>query len=138
MLAAIAGAASVFCAAGAEAQLSPAQMAFSALERQLILDCYARSAGGGGRGHGRGRGGGLPPGIQRRVERGGTLPPGIARQYLPPDLSRTLPPVPSGYARQIGGGDVVRDRDRPGHGCHPRRDLPRLIDWKDSLGSGVI
>lgn len=32
---------------------------------------------------------------------------GIARQYLPPDLSRSLPALASGYARQIVGSDVV-------------------------------
>lgn len=95
-------------APAAWAQDSVAQRVFSALERQLILDYYARAAAGGtGRGHGRGRGGGLPPGIQRRLERGGTLPPGIARQVLPPDLSRQLPFLPSGYARQIVGNDVL-------------------------------
>jgi Ni/Co efflux regulator RcnB len=95
-------------AATANAQPSVGQLVFSELERRLILDYYARSAASGpGGGRGRGRGGGLPPGIQRRVERGGTLPPGIARQYLPQDLSRQLPALPSGYARQIVGGDVV-------------------------------
>jgi hypothetical protein len=91
---------------------------FSDLERQLILDYYARQAaasggggssggGGPGQGHGRGHGGGLPPGIQRRLDRGGTLPPGIARQGLPPGLAGQLPAPPSGYARQIVGADVV-------------------------------
>jgi len=92
-------------APAAGAQPSIGQLLFSELERRLILDYYARSSGGNKRG--RGRGGGLPPGIQRRVERGGTLPPGIARQYLPQDLSRQLPGLPSGYARQIVGSDVL-------------------------------
>jgi hypothetical protein len=99
-------------ATAARAQ-SPAQVLFSDLERQLILDYYARQAaaagggGGPGQGHGRGHGGGLPPGIQRRLDRGGTLPPGIARQALPPGLAGQLPPSPSGYIRQIVGADVV-------------------------------
>jgi len=96
-------------ASPAVAQDTTAQRVFSAIERQLILDYYARTAtsGGPGRGNGRGRGGGLPPGIQRRLERGGTLPPGIARQVLPPDLSRQLPLLPSTYTRMIVGNDVL-------------------------------
>jgi Ni/Co efflux regulator RcnB len=99
----------VVVAPPAGAQLPIGQLVFSELERRLILDYYASqsSASSQGRGHGRGHGGALPPGIQRRVDRGGTLPPGIARQYLPQDLSRQLPPVPSGYARQVVGSDVV-------------------------------
>ncbi len=105
---ALAGLAILSTAPDARAQDSVAQRVFTAIERQLILDYYARAASGGpGRGHGRGRGGGLPPGIQRRLERGGTLPPGIARQVLPPDLTRQLPLLPSGYARQIVGNDVL-------------------------------
>jgi hypothetical protein len=92
-----------------------AQILFSELERRMILDYYARQAaptgggggGGQGRGHGRGNSGGLPPGIQRRLERGGSLPPGIARHGLPPGLAGQLPPSPSGYIRQVVGADVV-------------------------------
>ncbi len=50
---------------------------------------------------------GLPPGIQKKLERGGTLPPGIAKKYLPEDLDRDLPPAPSGYERIIHGSDVL-------------------------------
>ena len=50
---------------------------------------------------------GLPPGIQKKLARGGTLPPGIAKQYLPDDLSRQLPPPPHGYERVIHGSDIL-------------------------------
>ena len=50
---------------------------------------------------------GLPPGIKKKLERGGTLPPGIAKQYLPDDLSRQLPPPHQGYERVIYGHDVL-------------------------------
>jgi hypothetical protein len=95
---------------------SPAQILFTDLERRLIQDYYARQGAGSsglsqgagpGQGHGRGHGGGLPPGIQRRLDRGGTLPPGIARQALPPGLAGQLPPSPTGYIRQVVGADVV-------------------------------
>ena len=50
---------------------------------------------------------GLPPGIAKKLARGGTMPPGIAKQYLPNDLDRQLPPVPQGYERSIVGNDVL-------------------------------
>lgn len=50
---------------------------------------------------------GLPPGIQKKLERGGTLPPGIAKRYLPDDLEHHLPPPPYGYERTIVGNDVL-------------------------------
>ncbi len=49
----------------------------------------------------------LPPGIQKKLERGGTMPPGIAKNYLPNDLTRELPPPPHGYERTIVGSDVL-------------------------------
>jgi Ni/Co efflux regulator RcnB len=91
---------------------SAAQILFSDLERRMIMDYYARQAasqagGGQGQGRGRGHGGGLPPGIQRRLDRGGTLPPGLARKALPPGLAGQLPAPPNGYIRQVVGSDVV-------------------------------
>ena len=50
---------------------------------------------------------GLPPGIQKKLERGGTMPPGIAKRYLPDDLEHRLPPLPHGYERTIVGNDVL-------------------------------
>jgi hypothetical protein len=57
-------------------------------------------------------GGGLPPGLQRNVERRGQLPPGLQRQYeqrgrLPPGLERRLSPLPPGYAYRVRGADVL-------------------------------
>ena len=39
--------------------------------------------------------------------KGGWLPPGIAKQQLPADLARRLPPVPSGYERVVVDGRVL-------------------------------
>jgi hypothetical protein len=50
---------------------------------------------------------GLPPGIARNLARGKPLPPGIAKQYLPDELIRALPPVRSGYERVIVDGKVL-------------------------------
>jgi Ni/Co efflux regulator RcnB len=50
---------------------------------------------------------GLPPGIQKKLDRGGTLPPGIAKRYLPDDLEHRLPPPPHGYERTVVGSDVL-------------------------------
>ena len=66
----------------------------------------------------------LPPGLQKKVERGGELPPGwqkkIARgevldaqvyrhsRPLPPELSKRLPPQPSGTIVITVEGKVVR------------------------------
>ena len=49
----------------------------------------------------------LPPGIAKKLERGGTMPPGIAKQYLPHELDRDLPPAPHGYERRVVGSDVL-------------------------------
>ncbi len=50
---------------------------------------------------------GEPTGIARNLERGKPLPPGIAKQVLPGDLSRRLPPVRDGYERLIVDGRVL-------------------------------
>ena len=62
--------------------------------------------------NGNGRGTGLPPGLQRRVDRTGQLPPGLQRRV---DRTGQLPP---GLQRRRGGrftdrgGFVGRDRPR--------------------------
>lgn len=48
----------------------------------------------------------LPPGIRQKLARGGAMPPGIAKQALPGDLYRQLPPR-DGQAYHIIGTDVV-------------------------------
>ncbi len=62
---------------------------------------------GRGRGQGRGRGGGLPPGLQKQLERNGTLPPGLAKRELPPGLQSKLGDAPPGTERVIAGDAVV-------------------------------
>lgn len=49
----------------------------------------------------------IPPGIAMNLERGKPLPPGIAKQVLPMDLHRRLPPLPNGYERVIVGDRVL-------------------------------
>ena len=49
----------------------------------------------------------LPPGIEKNLARGKALPPGIAKQVLPADLSRLLPPPPSGFERIMVSGRVL-------------------------------
>ena len=85
--------------------------AFEEFERQMIYKYFDAhpvevvvEEGGYGK---KGRKKGLPPGIQKKLDRGGTLPPGIAKQYLPDDLNRDLPPAPAGYERIIYGTDVL-------------------------------
>ena len=77
---------------------SSAAVAFTHLERQLIVDYYESHARGGGK---------VPPGIARKVSRGGSLPPGIARKGLPRELESRLPAPPSGYERVVIDGRVV-------------------------------
>ncbi|HEY9539560.1 MAG TPA: anti-virulence regulator CigR family protein [Kiloniellaceae bacterium] len=48
----------------------------------------------------------LPPGIRKKLARGGAMPPGIAKQALPGDLYRRLPPR-DGQHYEIVGTDVV-------------------------------
>jgi hypothetical protein len=60
-----------------------------------------------GRGKGRGRNKGLPPGIAKNIARGKPLPPGLARESLPYDLRRELPPLPRGYERVVVAGKIL-------------------------------
>jgi len=50
---------------------------------------------------------GLPPGIEKNLERGKRLPPGIAKQVLPSGLRNQLPPPPSGFERIEISGKVL-------------------------------
>jgi hypothetical protein len=84
---------------------------FSAAEKRIIYEFF----GGGSavavskqKGKGKpGRSGGLPPGLQKHLERRGTLPPGLAKRDLPPGLSSQLPPTTLGQKRYIVGSDIV-------------------------------
>ncbi len=53
------------------------------------------------------RDGQLPPGLQKRVNRGEPLPPGLEPQPLPVALERQLPPPPPEYRRALVGVDLV-------------------------------
>jgi hypothetical protein len=59
--------------------------------------------------HKHGRGEGLPPGLERQLERNGHLPPGLEKKMLPvPEVvCRRLPPLPEGCARGYYGGHVI-------------------------------
>ena len=81
---------------------------FSERDQQLIRSYY----GGGGRGLPPGlakRGGNLPPGLEKHLRRNGTLPPGLQKrvQPFPVELTRQLPPLPSGYSRVILEGRAL-------------------------------
>lgn len=69
-------------------------------ERRIIHDYFHDHAGNFGKVKP------LPPGIRKKLARGGAMPPGIAKQTLPGDLYRRLPPR-DGQAYQIVGTDVV-------------------------------
>jgi len=83
-------------------------VAFSEHDQQLIRSYY----GGGGQGLPPGlakRGGNLPPGLEKHLQRNGTLPPGLQKrvQPFPVELTRQLPPLPSGYSRVILEGRAL-------------------------------
>ena len=50
---------------------------------------------------------GLPPGIEKNLQRGKSLPPGIAKQALPAGLNDLLPPPPDGFERIVLSGKVL-------------------------------
>ena len=94
-------------ATGAEAQQQPfassaVGVKFTPTEIEIIHDYYEESSH-----KKKGGKGGLPPGIGKNLARGKPLPPGIAKQYLPGDLVRQLPPVPAGYERIIVAGKIL-------------------------------
>jgi hypothetical protein len=83
-------------------------LVFSERDQQLIRSYY----GGGGRGLPPGlakRGGNLPPGLEKHLRRNGTLPPGLQKrvQPFPVELTRQLPPLPSGYSRVVLEGRAL-------------------------------
>ena len=94
---------------------------FKEVEKRAIEEFFGKKAadavtGGKGKkakkgkknkGKGRGRGGGLPPGLQKQLEKNGTLPPGLAKKSLPPGLQKKLGDAPPGTKRAVAGNDVV-------------------------------
>lgn len=55
----------------------------------------------------RGRNGRLPPGIEKNLSRGKPVPPGIAKQYLPTQITRSLPPLPAGFEYLVVAGKLL-------------------------------
>lgn len=72
-------------------------LGFAPRDREIITTYYTQ------------RPSGLPPGLQKKLQRNGTLPPGWQKkvQPFPADLDRQLPRLPAGYLRVIVGRDVV-------------------------------
>lgn len=80
---------------------------FSGRDQQLIRSYYGGSSGlppGLAK-----RGGRLPPGLEKQLRRNGTLPPGLQKRVepFPAELTRQLPPLPSGYSRVIVAGRAL-------------------------------
>jgi hypothetical protein len=81
---------------------------FTDKEIRLIRAHYESHDGArGAKGKGGHKAKRLPPGIEKNLARGKALPPGIAKQVLPYELRRALPPVRDGYERIIVGGKVL-------------------------------
>lgn len=68
---------------------------FTALERELIGDYYRNNYG---KKYDRS---GLPPGLQKQLDRNGRLPPGLEGRDLPPGLAKKLPYREGTYRRVI-------------------------------------
>jgi len=98
-----------------ESSAAGIEVVFSDDEISIIRAYYADlgSSSGKGKQKGKQKGKGrpnakqLPPGIEKNLKRGKPLPPGIAKQTLPYDLRRQLPPAPDGYERIIVGGKLL-------------------------------
>ena len=78
---------------------------FSSLETAVIREYFEQSHSK--KSHGKKGAKGLPPGIEKNLQRGKALPPGIAKQALPVDLSGRLPPPASGYERIVVSGKIL-------------------------------
>lgn len=92
-------------AAGLQTSSFEISVVFSTDEIRIIRAHYDSQGGNGHRGKGKHKG--LPPGIAKNLARGKPLPPGIARQSLPYDLIRALPPVMDGHERIIVAGKIL-------------------------------
>ena len=89
----------------ATVQTTVATISLTDADVSMIRAHYAGTSRGNGRG--RGRGNGLPPGIERNLQRGKPLPPGIAKQYLPQDLLVRLPRAPGGLEYVVIAGKLL-------------------------------
>lgn len=92
-------------AAGLQTSSFEIEVVFSTDEIRIIRAHYDSQSGNSHRGKGKHKG--LPPGIAKNLARGKPLPPGIARQSLPYDLIRALPPVMDGHERIIVAGKIL-------------------------------
>ena len=92
-------------AAGLQTSSFEISVVFSTDEIRIIHAHYDSQGGNGHRGKGKHKG--LPPGIAKNLARGKPLPPGIARQSLPYELIRALPPVMDGHERIIVAGKIL-------------------------------
>ena len=74
---------------------------FSSDERRIIEDYYHQGK--------KAKKKGLPPGLQKKLDRDGKLPPGLQKRLepLPVDLDRRLPRLPEYYERVILERDIV-------------------------------
>ena len=83
------------------------EVVFSDEEIRIIRAHYESHGKNNGNGNGKNKQKSLPPGIEKNLARGKPLPPGIAKQVLPDDLLRALPPVQDGYERIIVAGKIL-------------------------------
>ena len=83
------------------------EIVFTGEEIRIIRAHYEYHAGKNHNGNGKSKQKGLPPGIEKNLTRGKPLPRGIAKQYLPDDLLRSLPPVRDGHERIIVAGKIL-------------------------------
>lgn len=100
------------------ASVLAAELRFSERDAALVRDYYGESTHAKGK-HKKEKGmppglqkkldrdGSLPPGLQKRLDRGEALPPGLAKRTLPADLERRMPKLPVGYTRYVVGPDLV-------------------------------
>jgi hypothetical protein len=83
------------------------EIVFTDEEIRLIRAHYQSHGGHDGQRKGKHKQKGLPPGIEKNLARGKPLPPGIAKQALPYELRRALPPVRDGHERIIVAGKIL-------------------------------
>jgi hypothetical protein len=85
------------------AQAPVASTSLTDVQVRMIRDYYAGTTTG----NGKGKKNGLPPGIEKNLQRGKPLPPGIAKQYLPQDLLIKLPRPGAGLEYLVVAGKLL-------------------------------